>query len=77
MSTDLDKEWKDFGNKLVLHHSLFYKFWQLGKPSFTESIDTAAVVFDKDGNCINFLFNEKFWNECDEYKKLSSKIIFL
>jgi len=70
MSTDLDKEWKDFGNKLVLHHSLFYKFWQLGKPSFTESIDTAAVVFDKDGNCINFLFNEKFWNECDEYKKL-------
>ena len=70
MSTSLDEQWKDFGNKLVLHHSLFYKFWQLGKPSFTESIDTAAVVFDKDGNCINFLFNEKFWNECDEYKKL-------
>jgi hypothetical protein len=66
----MNDEWRQIGKKLEDHHSLFYKFWQLGKPLFTDSIDTAAVVFDKDGKCINFLFNEKFWNECDDYKKL-------
>lgn len=66
----MNDEWKQLGSKLEEHHSLFYKFWQLGRPVFTNSIDTAAVVFDKDGKCINFLFNEKFWNECDDYKKL-------
>jgi predicted metal-dependent peptidase len=62
--------WKSIGDKLEQHHALFYKFWQLGKPVFTDSVDTAAVVFNKEGKCINFLFNENFWNECDEYKKL-------
>lgn len=70
MASSIDKEWQKLGSLLEVHHALFYKFWQLGKPSFTNSIDTAAILFDKEGNFVNFLFNEKFWDSCDEYKKL-------
>ena len=42
----------------------------MGKPVFTDRIQTAAVQFDKEGNYLMFLLNEKFWNECDEYKKI-------
>ena len=42
----------------------------MGKPVFTSKIPTAAVQFDKEGNYLLFLFNEEFWNTCDEYKKM-------
>lgn len=42
----------------------------MGKPYLTDKIPTAAVQFDKEGRFINFLFNEKFWQECDDYKKM-------
>lgn len=42
----------------------------MGKPVFTDRIQTAAVQFDKEGNYLMFLFNENFWNECDEYKNI-------
>lgn len=56
--------------KLEGHHAIFYKFWELGKPYFTEAIPTAAVQFDRTGKCINFLFNPTFWKELSEYQRL-------
>lgn len=55
--------------KLENHHSLFYKFWELGKPVFTRTLPTAAIMFNKDGRHINFLFNPEFWMSLDEYTR--------
>jgi len=66
----LDKQWKVLLQKMEKHHVLFFKMASLGKPVFTNSIPTAAVVFNAEGDCVNFLFNKNFWDECDEYKKL-------
>jgi hypothetical protein len=59
----------EISNDLEQHHALFYQCWQLGKPRFTEDIPTAAVAFS-DGECIDFLFNPKFWNSIDHYTRL-------
>lgn len=34
----------------------------MGKPSFTDTVKTAAVTFDKVGQSIEFLINYEFWN---------------
>jgi predicted metal-dependent peptidase len=67
---DINSDWERLKNKLACHHSLFYKIVEMGKPFFTDRIPTAAVQFDKEGKFISFLFNEKFWQECDDYKKM-------
>jgi predicted metal-dependent peptidase len=67
---DINSDWERLKNKLACHHSLFYKIVEMGKPFFTDKIPTAAVQFDKEGKFINFLFNEKFWEKCDDYKKM-------
>lgn len=66
----IKEEWNHILTKMENHHSIFYKIIQMGKPVFTDRIQTAAVQFDKEGNYLMFLFNENFWNECDEYKKI-------
>lgn len=48
--------------ELEQHHAIFYQLWELGRPVFTDSIPTAAVSFNKEGRCINFLFNPAFWD---------------
>lgn len=48
---------------------IFHQFWELGKPFFTEKIPTACVEFNKEGECINFLFNPKFWHSINEYQR--------
>jgi hypothetical protein len=71
MSTKLNNdEWLDLLFSLEKHHAVFYKIWQVGKPVFTEDIETAAVQFDKVGNFVTFLFNPKFWDSIDHYNKL-------
>ena len=67
---NINSDWERIKEKLACHHSVFYKIVEIGKPSFTDSIPTAAVQFDKEGKFINFLFNEKFWETCDDYKKM-------
>jgi len=64
------KEWESICFLLEDHHSLFYKIWQLGKPFFTNSIETACVIFNKTGNYVGFYFNPVFWQKCSDYKKL-------
>lgn len=67
---NINSDWERIKEKLACHHSVFYKIVEIGKPSFTDSIPTAAVQFDKEGKFINFLFNENFWETCDDYKKM-------
>ena len=50
-------------------HALFYMFWQLGNIRFTTSISTAAVVFSKSGDSVDFVFNPEFWNSLNEYTR--------
>jgi predicted metal-dependent peptidase len=51
------------------HDVIFHQFWELGKPVFTESIKTACVSFNKEGQCINFLFNPTFWGGLTDYQR--------
>lgn len=67
ISTD---RWLEIMSKLQNFHGLFNQIWRLGKPKFSDQIPTAAVGFDKDGNCIKFVFNEEFYNNCSEEKLL-------
>lgn len=65
-----NEEWLEISNSLEPHHAVFYKVWQMGRPVFDESIDTACVQFDQEGKFILFRFNPKFWSSLDLYNKL-------
>lgn len=54
---------------LELHHAVFSKIWNLGKPRFTDKIPTSAVTFDKKGNHLDFQFNPDFWNKLKPYER--------
>lgn len=61
---DLDLSPSDFfgiSRELEQHHAIFYQLWELGKPVFTNRLPTAAVAFNKEGECVNFVFNPKFY----------------
>lgn len=66
----INDDWERVKSLLSCHHSIFYKIVEIGKPCFSDKIPTAAVQFDKEGKFINFVFNEKFWEKCDDYKKM-------
>lgn len=54
---------------LEIHHTVFSKIWNIGKPHFSDKLPTAAVTFDKEGNHIDFLFNPDFWDELKPYER--------
>ena len=68
MSMD-SEEFVSISNRLEQHHALFYQFWSMGKPVFTDKIDTAAVTFDKSGENVSFLFNKEFYDKLTPYEK--------
>jgi len=51
------------------YHGVFGQLWTLGRPVFDNSIPTACVGFDKQGECMLFRFNPDFWDSCSEEKK--------
>jgi len=68
-------EWLEISRNLEVHHAIFHRFWQMGRPVFTDKVggrklDTAAVQFNANGDYIDFLFNPDFWKELDLYNKL-------
>lgn len=63
-------EWEEIGESLEMYHSIFQKFWDLGKPHFSNEIPTAAVSFDKVGQCIDFIVNPKFWDGLTKEQKV-------
>ena len=62
-------DWNNLIRELDYATPIFYMMWKLGKPSFSEEIATAAVLFNKDGNCIGFHLNKEFWNKLDLIQK--------
>lgn len=57
-------------NQLLQFHEIFYKFWTVGEPVFSNKIETAAVLFDKKkGDFFQFQFNPDFWNWLDNYER--------
>lgn len=53
-------------------NSLFKLFWNIGTPSFVgekSSVRTAAIIFDTDGNELEFVFNKEFYETLDYYTK--------
>jgi hypothetical protein len=68
--TTLDKyEYESILDSLINYHSIFYKFWKLCRPRFSDEIDTACVSFNKDYDCIDFLINKDFWNSQSDHNK--------
>ena len=63
-------EWMAISRALEGHHALFYAIWNMGRPTFTNMIPTAAVQFHPDSEDVTFLFNPDFWKRLDFKTKL-------
>ena len=59
------EKYLEISQKLEIYHGLFNKLWSLGKPRFSNEVDTAAVMFNKEGRCIDFVFNYEFYKTLD------------
>jgi predicted metal-dependent peptidase len=59
------EENNEISQSIISHHGVFYQFWQLVRPRYTNSkkYPTACVVFNRENNCIDFIINKKFWNK--------------
>lgn len=62
-------EFMSLMQELSMYHSVFITLWKIGVPVFTEELPTAAVQFDKSGNCIQFMFNPVYWDSIDDYTR--------
>ncbi len=62
----MDSKFLKVTHTLQKYHGIFCKIWQMGKPTLTDKIDTAAVAFNKDGGFIEFLFNPSFFEKLDD-----------
>lgn len=65
-----NQDWLDISRELEDYHSLFYQCWQMGRPTFVEGLGTACVVFNKDGDFLDFQFDPEFWNKLTNYERL-------
>lgn len=61
MSDISSEEWMQITSQLENHHALFYQMWVMGRPIFDDTVPTAAVSFDKNGEYVGFIFNTNFW----------------
>lgn len=63
-------EWNELSRGLSGFHNIFYRFWTVCRPVFSDKINTAAVAFDSVGNCIEFMINYEFWQQQNSVQKL-------
>lgn len=62
MSEDLSyQEHFEIARALEVHHALFERVWSMGRIRFSKRIPTAGVLFNKKGDCIDFILNKRFW----------------
>lgn len=61
-------EWMEISVALEDHHALFYELWHMGRPYFTDEIETAAVRF-VEGEFVEFVFNPTYWNGLTPYER--------
>jgi predicted metal-dependent peptidase len=62
-------EFSKIARLMQTHHSLFYEMWNIGKPVFDESIPTACIQFNKEGEQIQFRINPTFWESQTDVQK--------
>lgn len=72
MSSDClsDEEWSAIAKNLEDYHSVFSKFWSMGRPTITQDIPTCAVAFDKAGQQITWSINPTFWSSLSDRGKV-------
>jgi hypothetical protein len=58
-----DEEFNDIARELEDFHEVFYRLWAIGKPFFTDTVETAAVRFDREGKWVDFMFNPDLWEK--------------
>lgn len=65
------EEHREISINIIKYHGVFYKFWDLVRPSFTNSkkYSTACVIFNKENECVDFIINKKFWNKLSQEQK--------
>jgi hypothetical protein len=63
-------DWMAISLQLEDHHALFYELWHMGRPYFTDEIETAAVRFADGGDFVEFIFNPDYWNNLTPYERL-------
>lgn len=63
------EEWNDMAKVLDAATPIFYMMWKLGRPHYSNRLPTAAVAFNKEGNCIDFAINRQFWNSLTKTQK--------
>lgn len=55
---------------LEKRHALFYMLWDMGLPTFSRDIPTAAVGFHpKDGRFFGYYWNPEFYDSLDDYSR--------
>lgn len=62
-------EWKDLLYNLEDHYSVFASLYSVGRPKYSIDIPTAAVYFNRAGNCIDFRTNPVFWAKLTKEEK--------
>jgi hypothetical protein len=62
-------EWVAISRQLEDKHAIFEEMWQMGRPVFTDEIETAAVSFSHSGEFIDFMFNETYWKNLTLYEQ--------
>jgi predicted metal-dependent peptidase len=63
------KEWKGLLSDLEDHYSVFSSLYSAGRPKFSTELPTAAVYFNRAGNCVDFKANPDFWKTLSREKK--------
>lgn len=63
------EEKREISQLLTSYHGVFYKFWGLIIPEFSDEISTACVGVNKDGEDISFKINKSFWDKSSDHKK--------
>jgi len=47
--------------ELEKHHAIFERVWSMSRIRFSKKVPTAGVLFNKKGECIDFIVNREFW----------------
>jgi len=64
-----DEEMIKIAQRLENHHAVFYQLFEIGQPTFTNSIPTACVKFDEYGENVGFEISPKFWKTLKDNQK--------
>tara|TARA_B100000614_G_scaffold262909_1_gene300988 strand:- start:479318 stop:480904 length:1587 start_codon:yes stop_codon:yes gene_type:complete len=66
---NIDDELSEIANDLEDFHGVFYQLFDMGTPSLTFRVPTAAVAFNQEGHNTDFMFNPVAWERLNAYTK--------